>query len=43
MEKEARGASGSFWTVQKFGTRNKKKCGKFLRKFILDVEIRPNV
>ena len=24
-------------------TRNKKKCVKFLRKFILDVEIRPNV
>ena len=32
-----------FWPMRKFGTRNKKKCGKFLRKFILDVEIRPNV
>ena len=46
MEKDASGAStarGSFWPMRKFGTRNKKKCGKFLRKFILDVEIRPNV
>ena len=46
MEKDASGASaarGSFWPMRKFGTRNKKKFGKFLRKFILDVEIRPNV
>ena len=46
MEKDASGASaarGSFWPMRKFGTRNKKKIGKFLRKFILDVEIRPNV
>ena len=43
MEKDASAARGSFWLMRKFGTRNKKKCVKFLRKFILNVESRPNV